>query len=359
MPTVEEHGFRPAIGTSYNDLWTRDHCYVLWHDTARSPAADRQQFISHRIATRSTNIDPTGGGYGTTFPNFIVDRIDANNTLVWQNPGASHFPFMDGIAFVVLALWSDWKVTGSTATYLANKAGIDACLAALPRDGNGCVYSEPATPSVDYGFTDGILKTGAVAYGTALICWAYKMLADLTGENGSGPYSTLRATAQAGLATLRKASGWYAGSSVNNAAVDDVWATALIVAEDLALTQADRLASAQTIADAYNAGTITMQGWVRHLPVGQYWAGSSVAVGTYQNGGYWLTPLWDCYRAVQLVDAASATEWKNVALNKLNDQIAAEGSVGVTTAPYEWFYRSTVSTPKGYTASGALVRRFV
>ena len=132
-----------------------------------------------------------------------------------------------------------------------------------------------------------------MAYGTALHAWAYKMCADMAGEHGSGTYSTAQHHAEDGLATLRQASGWYAGSSGNNSGVDDVWATALAVAENL-VTGADRLASAQAILDAYLDGaterhgyysTISQFGLVRHLPVGQFWTGTATTQGEYQNGG--------------------------------------------------------------------------
>lgn len=357
MPVVAE-GFRPAVGAVYDSLWTRDNAYCIWHDPTRFTATQRRQFVSHFLSARSTTADADPDG-GTLPPDFIADRIRGNGYRDFKNAGASELPFMDGIAFVVLALWSDWNLTGDTTTFTANQTTIDTCLAAIPRSANGCVYSDPAAPSVDYGFTDQIKKTGDVAYGTALQAWAYKMCAEMAGETGSGTYTTLFNQAKSGLATLRKSSGWYKGSSGNNAAVDDVWATALIVAENLLDSSTDRLTSAQAIVDGYQWGRISSNGWVRHLPVGQFWTNSGAAPGEYQNGGYWLTPLWDCYRAALLVDASVANGWKNAALNTLNNQIAAEGTVGATTAPYEWFNGSTISGPKGYTASAAIVARFI
>ena len=351
--TVVEEGYRPAA--IYNALWTRDHSYVLWHRPTIHTAAQRRQYVAYRLSRRTTGAeaDPDGG----TLPaDFIADRINSTGVATYKNAGASALPFMDGIAFVVLALWADWSLTGDTSTFTANQAAIDACLAAIPRSANGCVYSDPAAPSVDYGFTDTVKKTGDVAYGTALQAWAYKMLAEIAGEGGSGAYSTLRAAAEAGLSTLRQSDGWYAGSSGNNATRDDVWATALVVAEEL-VSGADRAASAQTLADAYSAGTITQFGLVRHLPTGQTWAGTSTAAGRYQNGGYWLTPLWDCVRAVDLVDPTLAREWAAEAMQQLNDEFTAEGTWA--SVPYEWHNHTVGVGAKGYTPSAAVVHRFV
>ena len=356
---VKETGYRPA--SVYNALWTRDHAYVLWHRPTLLTTAQRQQFVTYTLSRRTvgSETDPDGG----TLPaNWIADRIDAAGVAAFKNAGASKLPFMDGIAFVILALWSDWSLTRDLTTFTASKAAIDTCLGVLPISASGCVWSDPANPSVDYGFTDTIKKTGDVAYGTALLAWSYKMMGEMAGD---GSYDAARATAEAGLATLRQSSGWYNGSSVNNAARDDVWATALIAAEGLA-SYANCVASGQTIATAYATGTtdafgytsqITQYGLVRHLPSGQNWVGTSTAAGTYQNGGYWLTPLWDCVRAVSLVNPALARSWAAEAMTQLNDERVAEGTWA--NVPYEWHNRGVGVGAKGYSASAALVHRFV
>lgn len=355
----KETGYRPA--SAYNALWTRDHAYVLWHYPGLLTAAQRREFVTYTLSRRTTGAesDPDGG----TLPaDFIADRIDSTGTATYKNAGASDLPFMDGIHMVILALWSDWNATGDISTFVAQKTAIDACLAAIPRSGNGCVYSDPAAPSVDYGFTDTIKKTGDVAYGTALQAWAYKMCGEMAGDTS---YDAARATAEAGLATLRHSSGWYLGSSGNNSGVYDVWATALAVAEGL-VSGSDRLTSATTIKNAYSTGSsdafgyssqITQYGLVRHLPTGQFWTGTSTTQGTYQNGGYWLTPLWDCVRAVALVDQALALQWAAEALTQLNDEYSAE-SVW-TNVPYEWHNHNVGVGAKGYAASAAIVNRFV
>lgn len=358
---VLETGFRPALGTVYDALWTRDHAYAIWHDPSLMSVADVRQFVTHRLATRSTTGAATSNGYA----DFVADRITQAGNVIYRNDGMSERPFMDGIAFIVLMLWSDWHATGHTATYTANKAAINACLAALPRSVNGCVYSDPAAPSVDYGFCDSIKKTGDVAYGTALLAWSYKMLAQVAtaaGDTaGAASYTTAYQHARDGLATLRKPSGWYAGSSGNNAAVDDVWVTALAVAENLIADPAERVASAVKIRDAYLASSITLYGWVRHMPTGQHWTGTTTTQDYYQNGAYWLTPLWDCYRAVQLVDPVIAREWAVEAMTTVQNQITVEG-VGAEvamSAPYEFLMFGGHSTPVGYTASAAVLKRFV
>lgn len=345
----QETGYRPAA--AYNALWTRDHAYVLWHNPNLLTSAERQDFVTYTLSRRTngSESDPDGG----TLPaDWIADRIDTSGNATYKNAGASDLPFMDGIAFVVLALWADWNETADDTTFLASQSAIEDCIAALPRSGNGCVYSDPGDPSVDYGFCDTVKKTGDVAYGTALLAWAYKMMIDM-----GGSYATEFQECKDGLATLRQSSGWYAGSSVNNAAKDDVWATALAVAEDLIDDDTERLVSAQTIADAYVADEISQFGLVRHLPVGQFWAGTSTSTGTYQNGGFWATPVWDCVRAVDLVDSTLALAWAGEFIQQIQDEHTAEGSWG--QAAYEWHNFGVGVGAKGYTASAAVVHRFI
>lgn len=364
---AEAVGYKPASDGTYNALWTRDHAYVLYHHPTLKTATERRQFVTYYLSRRTTGVesDPDGG----TLPaDFVPDRIGSTGTAVYKNAGASELPFMDGIHFLIMALWSDWNLTGHTQTFEDNQEAIDDCLAAIPRSVNGCVFSDTSTPSVDYGFTDTVKKTGDVAYGTALQAWAYKMLDEIS-EGGSSTaesdtYANLRADAESGLATLRNASGWYSGSSVNNAAKDDVWATALIVAEEL-VNGSDRTASAQAIADAYLDGfdngvgwesQITELGMIRHLPAGQFWAGTSTSTNRYQNGGFWFTPLWDVVRAISVVDHSLARQLAAEALGTIQDQADA---VGYVDAAWEWHNYPGLLGAEGYAASAALVNRFV
>jgi hypothetical protein len=353
-----EIGNKPGyiVSALLEAVWTRDHAYVLWHLVNSFPKSQRQEFIEHRITSRTdgTEDDPDNG----TLPaDFVADRIEDDGTRVYKNAGTSNYPFMDGIQFVILALWADWKATDETTLLTTYETEINDCLDAIPTSSN-CVYSDPANPSVDYGFTDTVLKTGRTAYGTALMAWSYKMIAEMKGEKSSGTYTTKRKLFESGLATLRKSNGFYMGSDNNNSDVDDYWATALIVAEEL-VGGKDRYISARVLAKTYLAGDITSRGWAKHLPTGQYWTNTTSAQDEYQNGAYWATPLYDCIRAVSLYDRKVARYWAGEAVTELLAQIADEGvGEAADSAPYEWFIGASNSTRQGYTASLAVYSRF-
>lgn len=324
---------------AYNFLYPRDHAYTLWHYPTLFTASQRRTFVTYLLSRRSAG-------------NLVADHMDGAGNVAYSIEGT---PVWDGIYFLVLALWADWDLTGDTTTFVAQQSAIDDCLAAIPRAANGCVTRAIPGSGIDYGFADRVPRSGDVAYGTALQAWSYKMCAEMAGEAGSGTYTTLRAAAESGLATLRNASGWYKGSSGDQAGVDDVWATALIVAEGL-VSGTDRTDSATVLRDAYLANQITQSGFVRPLPIGQNWAGYTyTALTDFQNGGFWPTPLWDCYRAVNLVDSSTARAWVQEALNEIETEIAA---LGATHAPYEW-KNGAGAGATGYTCHAALVHRFV
>ena len=101
--TVEE-GTMPAASGGYAGLWTRDHAYVLWHYPELFTAAQRRQFIAHRLTSRTdgTTSDSRGGPLPAEF---VADYIKADGTRVYRNALYGQYPIFDGIAMTVLALW--------------------------------------------------------------------------------------------------------------------------------------------------------------------------------------------------------------------------------------------------------------
>jgi hypothetical protein len=72
-----------------------------------------------------------------------------------------------------------------------------------------------------------------------------------------------------------------------------------------------------------------------------------------------MTPVWDCIRAVNLVNATLGSLWETEAMTEIADQITVEGPL----APYEW-HNGPSGVPgnngvPGYTASAAVTQRFV
>lgn len=359
--TLAEIGFMATSDVHYlSDVFTRDMALAVYHQPNLLSPAWRRAWVVNRLTTRSTTSDPDPDG-GNLTANWIAQRITTTGTRYFKNAGATHFPDMDGIAYVLLVLWTDWVETGDNSTFLAQQTVINSCLAELPRDpGNaaGCVYSDPANPSVDFGYTDSVKKTGLVTYGTALLARAYRQCADMAGETASGTvgiYTTAFNQIVAALRSLRDTNGLYLGSSGNNNTVHDMWGTALIAAEGLC-SQGEQLVSCQAILEAYQANTgWTQSGIVRHLLPGESWTGTSTATGHYQNGGYWYTPARECLRCVQLVNPRVADVWANELIRAWQTAITTIGQNDF--APYEWYNAGVGSGAAGEIEAAAFLCR--
>jgi hypothetical protein len=82
--------------------------------------------------------------------------------------------------------------------------------------------------------------------------------------------------------------GMFMPSSGNNAHLTDVWGSALAV--DSGAVTGERAARIVAWFGAHWA-EVVQDGQVRHLPLGQHWAGHLFwEYDVYQNGGYWGTP---------------------------------------------------------------------
>ena len=358
---LAEVGFMATSDVHYlSDVFTRDMALAVYHQPNLLSAAWRRAWVVNRLATRSTTSDPDPDG-GNLTANWVTQRITTTGTRYFKNAGATHFPDMDGIAYVLLVLWTDWLETGDNSTFLAHQTVINSCLAALPRDpanANGCVYSDPANPSVDFGYTDSVKKTGLVTMGSALLARAYRQCADMAGETAGGvggTYTTAYDEIVTAMRILRDTNGFYLGSSGNNSAVHDTWATALIAAEGLCSAD-EQLASCQAIVDQYQAGAgWTQNGIIRHLLPGETWSGTSTATGHYQNGGYWYTPARECLRCAQRANPRVADTWANELIRSWQVAITAIGQNNF--APYEWYNAGVGSGAAGEIEAAAFLCR--
>jgi hypothetical protein len=75
----------------------------------------------------------------------------------------------------------------------------------------------------------------------------------------------------------------------------DVWAMCYAISIDFPLPDEIKLSLSQWLVENYD--DITESGQLRHLAPGDYWEKTFVPVGkgTYQNGGFWATPVkWFC-----------------------------------------------------------------
>lgn len=170
------------------------------------------------------------------------------------------------------------------------RAGLDF----LNRSTLGLIYNSPVSPNCTYGFTDTIAKTGHELFTSLLYYQACVTLAGLTQEWGCGDsaeYSRRAELIRANLNTLLDAdTGLYFAGEID-CRQHDVWGSMFAVYLNLTTpTQAQQIVSFMI----ENRGLIMQRGQLRHLVAPELWQRciqGCPAPGTYQNGGFWATPL--------------------------------------------------------------------
>jgi hypothetical protein len=121
----------------------------------------------------------------------------------------------------------------------------------------------------------------------------------------------------------------------------DVWATAFAIYLDL-LTGEDLLKACRHLEQAYQAGTLSFKGNIRHVMTGEdfnshtAWERSIVPKNQYQNGAYWGTPTgWVSY-AIAKVNKAAAARLVKEYIQDLRENDFRKGPG--FSAPYECFF---------------------
>ncbi len=177
----------------------------------------------------------------------------------------------------------------------------------------GLAWSPATKRAVDFGFCDCVHKIGQVQFGS---CLAYRAAVCLAEMADAGGVDAMRWRNTAARIRKHLVPTFGTTSGFLNAATDvcrqrDVWGTAFAVYVG-ALDGDAQDAACRALRDAYRDGTAVREGAVRHVLAGDDWSKDSAweyacaPIGTYQNGGYWLTASgWYLYALAQ-VDAAAA-----------------------------------------------------
>ncbi|MDW8345233.1 MAG: hypothetical protein RMM51_12195 [Verrucomicrobiae bacterium] len=155
-------------------------------------------------------------------------------------------------------------------------------------------------------------------------------------EKGAAEYERVADQISASVVThLILPSGWLmAGTDVNRQA--DVWSTGMAVYYDV-LQGEPRRRACEALRQALRDGTVSRFGYLRHIPTfadavpgKQVWEDNlNDGYGTYQNGGYWPTPLGYYVFAVAQVDREAARQLAA----EFIDHTRRRAEAG---APFEW-----------------------
>jgi hypothetical protein len=263
----------------------------------------------------------------------------------------------DGSPFTIAVVYLTWKRTGDASLLSTNVLDkLVKAMNAIPRDAaTGLVAIDPSKTwdRCPYGFTDTIRKTGLCFFESLLDVEASRRLAEMLTAAGSAEDARTFSTRAKSVAEQINAVFWDEGLQLYRAATvqcreGDVWGSAFAVWLGVASDE-----RADTIAAYFRANDrgLTQKGQLRHTPPGVYWE-KGCAKDTYQNGGYWGTPVgWYAY-TLNRIDPALADR-------TLVDLVSDYAKRGVG----EWVFGDQVRLPGGYLSSATLplqgIRRLV
>ncbi len=273
------------------------------------------------------------------------------------------YPPLDDNFYFITAVYDQWKMTGNLRLFRSpvKTAGGEQPLADLCET----VYKEPpsdkATGMVvvgdvdtdnakDWGFCDAEFKSGKLLFSSVLKYAAALQLAGLFQASGqlakARSYRNDAARIKRAIAptffhsTENGSEGWlHSATGVGNQ--PDVWGSAFAIysgaVEELTAPKVVR-----ALVRAFREKTAVRKGCVRQIltvdPVNHgAWQRSVVKVGTYQNGGYWGTPVGWYISAMHTVAPKAAAEMAMDYVQFLRNNMRPDG---MTTA-WEWFKPDT------------------
>ena len=317
--------------------------------------------------------------HGLTIPPYsIPDHITLNGEACWfpgayTNQGVGDFGFLppaDDAYFYIQMIWEQAQLaknldfyhskvkTGWGEVSVAESARLAFDSVEADRyTGLVVCKSEPNLTRVDWGFCDSIRKSGLCLMPSLLRFQAAQRLQKLALQ----AHDTILANHY--QSTVKEIKGGIAGLLIQLAPngeaflisanelgrKEDVWGEALAVCLH-ALSPASERLVATHLLNQYNAGEITQEGQVRHLPksgiYGGHWEQALSAPETYQNGGYWATATGWLIAAISTVDRKAADRLFTEYIESLHRRSASG-------APFEWIQPASNSNVNGKYGSSA------
>jgi hypothetical protein len=273
------------------------------------------------------------------------------------------YPPLDDNFYFIAAVYDQWRMAGNLHLFSSRvvTAGGEQRLADLCET----VYKEPPSDKAtgivvagdvdtdnakDWGFCDAEFKSGKLLFPTVLKYAAAMQLAELLQASGQPArarrYRDDAAHIKSAIAPTffhsseNGSEGWlHSATGVGNQ--PDVWGSAFAIYNG-AVEESTVPRVARALVRAFREKTAVREGCVRQImtvdPINHGgWQRSVVKVGTYQNGGYWGTPVGWYISAMYKVDPKAATEMATEYVQFLRNNMRPDG---MTTA-WEWFNPDT------------------
>jgi hypothetical protein len=329
--------YPPQIGGGYHAFWLRDYAYLL------EGAADlipREELIAAAKLFVDA-ISEEGAG---------SDCVKFDGTPIYK-PGYGSMgenPVADGSQFTVAVVYLTWKQTGEPA--LLQPAFLDRLVQTMDvvvRDAeHGLVLIDPFKEwdRCSYGFTDTVRKKGLCFFESLLYVEASRRLSEMLYASGRQGEAERFAKEARRVSDAINSVFWDKEAKLYRAATvqckeHDIWGSAFAVW----LGVADQ-SRARQVGEAFKANHagLTQKGGLRHTLPGVYWE-KACKPDTYQNGGFWGTPL----------------GWYAYTLNRVHPELADQVLIDLVNdyanrGVSEWVFDDMVALPNGYMASAAL-----
>ncbi|ASV75454.1 hypothetical protein THTE_2852 [Thermogutta terrifontis] len=276
--------FPPQVGIGYEAFWLRDYAYVL------EGAADAftEDELRNCLAIFLNAQAPDGT---------CVDCVTFDGKPIFK-PGMGTMgenPVADGSQFLVDVAYHTWKRIKDPELLREILPRLEKALAVVPREpSSGLVWIDPAKEwdRCPYGFTDTVVKKGAVLFCSLLLYQGYQQMAEMESAAGNSEKATGYAREAARLAEAIRTTLWDEKIGLFLAATHqcgqpDIWGSAFAVYLGVA-SPGQRRKTGAYFRNHYSE--IVQKGKIRHLPGGSYWEVCKAPPETYQNGGYWPVP---------------------------------------------------------------------
>lgn len=309
---------RPGGMAAYPAFWIRD--YAMSVETGLVSIEEQKQLLRLTASRQCDSSFSTTGGYVPL--GAIADhiRIDDGQPIYYpgtysvQQQGDGTYgklpPLCDQFYFIQMA-WhyveasKDRNILLDTIQSKTLIDRLEAAFAVAPaRLGNELVYTTDAQRAVDFGFRDVITITGDLCLASILKYNAALQLGDcfmqIRQPKKAAAYRKIAAQIKEAIPQVFQDKTGMLLASNGKSNQPDVWATAMAIYYNI-LEGKSRINAAKALSDAYQQGTISYRGNIRHVPLLQdfdrntMWEFSLAEKGSYQNGAYWGTPVgWVC-----------------------------------------------------------------
>lgn len=314
----------------YGAAWTRDQAMSMEYFLEYFTAAEISAVATYWLSKSNTT---TG-----EVPDHIAH--DGTVSMAPAPTGRGSRAPTDGNYFLLQMFWLHYVMTGSPSLYVTNKVALKQLLefAALYNGSTGCARVDDTSPYVGFGFFDMAIITGDVLFTSILAVRGFQMAAEMEYFSGDGAEATrllarsvdVKNGISSTLLHRRAGTGAELGSgysareftygylaTTKGANQIDLWSTAYLVWCDI-LSDTDAKAAANYLYYATTSSSDNFfRGGLRNVDkTTDYTANTQVyqstfvakTYGTYQNGGYWPTPMpWLLY-AIAMIEPVKARQ---------------------------------------------------